>query len=462
MLDIKKLLSQPEGKTLEFKRDLSSIQPILKTLIAFANTAGGILIIGRDDKGNILGIEDIFEAEEKIANSIADNIMPSLMPEIEIISVKGKSLLVVRVTHWRGPFYLKSKGANAGVFIRLGSTNRVAGEELLEELNRTRSKIFFDQQACLETNSNDLDMKKIKQAFASEDRKIDQHKLIGLGVLVEYSQKLVCSNGGVVLFGKDQIRKGLFPNTIVRCARFAGIEKVDFIDQYEVEGTILEAVEEVLKFIRRNTSLGAKIEGPRRKDVPEYSLLIIREVLINALVHADYSIRGMSPRVSIFSNRMEIESPGMLPFGYTLDDFMAGVSRVRNKVITRVFRELKLMEEWGTGYKRIAEACNKENCPIPHWEELGTAIRVTIYPCAAVLEKQVKINPIENKDLTSRQEAILQILQEKDKISAKEIHAKLGSNISERSLRADLLELKRKEFITTGGNGPRTFWKLNL
>ena len=108
---------------------------------------------------------------------------------------------------------------------------------------------------------------------------------------------------------------------------------------------------------RRNTRLDAEIDQIERKDVPEYALIAIREVLTNALVHADYSIKGMNPRVAIFSDRLEIENPGMLPFGYTLEEFVAGVSHVRNKVIARVFRELNLMEEWGTGYRRITEAC---------------------------------------------------------------------------------------------------------
>ena len=107
MIDIIQLLSMSEGRTLEFKRDLSSIQPILKTLIVFANTAGGVLIIGRDDHGAIFGVQDIFEAEEQLANAIADSIYPLLQSEIEMATVEGKPLLVVRVPHWWGTFLFK-------------------------------------------------------------------------------------------------------------------------------------------------------------------------------------------------------------------------------------------------------------------------------------------------------------------------------------------------------------------
>ncbi len=197
MIDVQKILSLPEGKTLEFKRDLSSMEPILKTLIAFTNTAGGTLLIGRDDSGTIIGVDDIFDAEEKLANTISDNIRPPLMPEIESTSTEGKSLLVVRVAHWRGPFYLKSKGPEGGVYIRLGSTNRVAGPELLEELKRSISKVSFDQLPCPDTDLESLDIERVKQAFANVSREVGLNELETLRILVPYSGKLVCSNGGL-------------------------------------------------------------------------------------------------------------------------------------------------------------------------------------------------------------------------------------------------------------------------
>ena len=103
-MDITRLIEQPESRTLEFKRDLSSLAPILKTIIAFANTAGGTLIIGRDSDGDLFGINDVFKAEERLSSAIADNIRPQILPEIEIVTIRGKDLLVLKVAHWKGPF----------------------------------------------------------------------------------------------------------------------------------------------------------------------------------------------------------------------------------------------------------------------------------------------------------------------------------------------------------------------
>jgi ATP-dependent DNA helicase RecG len=456
MIDFQDIISLPEGKTLEFKRDLSSIKPILKTLIAFANTAGGTLIIGVDDCKEIVGIKDIFEGEERLANAIADNIRPSLMPDIESTSIEGKSLLVVRVPHWRGPFFLKSKGIENGVYIRLGSTNRVAEPELLEELKRSISKISFDQLPCPGSDIQSLDQDRIREKFGQVNRKVDEAKLETLGVLVPYSGKLVCSNGGIILFGKSAIRERLFPNSFVRCARFRGTEKIDFIDQYDVEGTMLDAMDEVPKFIRRNTRVAARIEKMEREDVPEYSPIAVREVLTNAFVHADYSIQGMNPRIVIFSDRLEVESPGMLPFGYTLDDLRAGVSHVRNKVIARVFRELNLMEEWGTGYKRVVEACDKGGYPKPEWHEQGLAVRVVFEP-HRLTQDEVE----QRQSLLSRHEKIIDLLKKNDSLTAKEIFNHLAEEITERTLRNDLSELKEKGILKQIGLGPSTKWTLD-
>ncbi|MCB1082654.1 MAG: hypothetical protein KDK63_05870, partial [Chlamydiia bacterium] len=395
-----------------------------------------------------------------LANSIADSISPPLMPEIEIASVKGHSLLVVRVPHWRGPFYLKSEGEERGIYVRLGSTNRLADAELLAELKRSIMKVSFDQLPCPEFDASGLDMTRIEEAFAKVGKVVDTNVLETLHILVPYNNRLVCSNGGLILFGKEKYRKKYFPNTEIRCARFQGEKKVNFIDQYDVQGTILDAMDEIPKFIKRNTRLAASIEKIKRKDIPEYSSIVIREVLANALVHADYSILGMHPRIAIFSNRLEIESPGMLPFGYTLGDFFAGVSHVRNKVIARVFRELKIIEEWGTGYKRIKETCLKENYPIPHWEELGASLRVILSPHQATQENQSPRQSPNLIELSERQEEIKALLAGGVALTTREIYERIETSVSERTLRSDLLAMKEKGLIKMVGNGPSTRWRM--
>lgn len=462
-MDITNITSLPRGKTVEFKKDLSSIIPILETLIAFANTAGGTLLIGRDIDGTINGVDDIFASKENLANAISENIFPPLMQKIEIISFKGKALLLIRVAYGRGPFYLKAQGPEDGVYIRSGVTNRLAGPEFIAELKRSISNISFDQLPCPETDVSSLDMSRIEQAFSDAGRKINLQELETLGILVSFDGKLVCSNGGVILFGNDQIRNRHFPNARVRMARFKGVDNVDVSDQYDCPKAILEAMKEVPHFIQRNSTLNAKFDQIHQKEVQEDALIMIHEVLINALVHADYSIKGMNPRLNVFSNRLEIENPGMLPFGYTLNEFTSGVSHIRNKVIARVFRELHLMKEWGTGYKKIAEVCMNGGYQIPKWEEFGTAVRVTIMPYIATHDRRgqaMYLSDSEN-EMTLREWNILKLLQNKGPLSSKNIYKNLNEPISERSLRNNLLALKGAGRLKMIGNARSSVWSYN-
>ncbi|MDX2440730.1 MAG: putative DNA binding domain-containing protein, partial [Desulfobacterales bacterium] len=283
MINIEKIIKSSEGKTLEFKRDISSLKPIMKTLVAFANTAGGILIIGREDDGTIRGVSDALQVEESLASAISDSILPAMMPDIEIFSIKSRQLILLKIAHWRGPFYLKSEGPEQGVYIRLGSTNRKAGPEILAEMNRLILGVSFDQMSCGETNEKSLKIEQVQSVFQAINKPVDKEKLETLGLIVSYAGKKVLSNGGVILFALEKYRNQYFPDARVSCARFRGTDKSDFIDRLDIEGSILDAIDSVPKFIMRNTRLYSKIETFRRKDIPAYSELAVREVLVNAL-----------------------------------------------------------------------------------------------------------------------------------------------------------------------------------
>ena len=453
-MDIEKLLLQPESKTLEFKRDLSSLDPILKTIVAFANTAGGTIIVGFSEEKGLLRIEDIFKAEEKIASAIADSIYPFILPEIKISSVQGKHLLVIQVAHWKGPFYLKKLGTPNGIYAKLGSTSRPADATFIAEMQRQVVYRHFDEEPLIDLSLDSLDLEKAKRLFKQENKDLDENKLQNLGICVSSANRIVPSIGGLILFGKESPLRQFLPDARVSCARFKGEDKTYFIDRYEVKGTIVDAVDEVLKFIGRNTRLAAEIQTMRRRDIEEYPTVALREALINALAHCDYSIPGSHIQIAIFSDRLEIQNPGMLPLGFTLENFKSGGSRIRNRVIARVFSELTFMEEWGSGYKRILSACHADGYPEPIWQELGTFFRVTFYPhTQTVLE-----TPPHKEPLTARQKSLLQVLGLNKPIPFREILEKTPFILSERTLRYELTELKKLGFLTTQGKGRGIVW----
>jgi ATP-dependent DNA helicase RecG len=460
-MNISEMLIRPEGKTLEFKRDISSLKPILRTLAAFANTAGGILIIGRESDGTVHGVPEALQAEERLANAIADSIRPAMMPEIEIYSHNDKSLLILRVFHWKGPFYLKSDGPEKGVYVRLGSTNRQAGPEILAELQRSMQNRSFDQLPCHDLSIKALDIEKVQRAFTVTGQQIDEKKLESLGLLVPYAGDLSVSNGGLILFGLDDVRQRYFPDARVSCARFRGTDKSEFIDRIDIAGSVLNAIDEVPRFIRRNTRLAAKIENMHRQDIPEYPELAIREILVNAIGHADYSLRGMRILVGIYADRMEIQNPGMLPFGMTIEDLKAGVSKIRNRVIARSFREMGLMEEWGSGYKRVIHACQSGGYPEPDWEELGTAFRVIFHPHPAVLDHSRTSVPVSvpvNVPVNDRQRWFLEQLAAGKQIRASDLA--VYWSISEKTAKRDIADLKRNGLIKFVGAPKNGFYRI--
>ena len=461
------LLTTPEGKTLEFKRDLSSLKPILKSLVAFANTAGGTLVIGRADDGAIVGVDNVLAEEERLANAIADGIRPAMTPEINIVSHEGKALLLARVPHWRGPFYLRAEGAEAGVYVRLGSTNRQAGPEILAELQRFISGLSFDQLPCPDLSPADLDPDRLQRFFAQSGRKPSQEHLETLGVLTPQAGRLTPSHGGLILFGRDAVRQRVFPDAGVSCARFRGSNKTDFLDRLTFEGTVLEALDDVPKFIRRNTRLAAKITTMRRQDIPEYPEVALREVLVNAVAHADYSLTGMRIRVAIYADRMEIENPGMLPFGMTLDDLKAGVSRIRNRVIARVLREFGLLEEWGTGYRRVTEDCRAGSYPAPEWEERGPALRVVFRPhpeVAAAADETVGVpgfetaNEIVNETINVRQRWFMEQLAAGKRTRWTDLA--VHWNVSRATAMRDIASLHQQESIEYVGAPKNGFYRI--
>lgn len=376
-MDVEELLARHEGKTLEFKRDASSSGPILRTLSGFSNTAGGVLILGvRDRTREVVGIDDPLAVEEQVMNIAADGIRPQVLPEVEIVSFRKTTLVVVTV--FPGPvrpYFVASLGREKGTFVRVGSSNRRASSEILAELVRTAKNIGFDEEPLSDATRNDLDLEIARSRFADR-RKLQPEDLTSLNLLVRHGGKEVPTVGGMILFGRERLRR--FPDARIRLARFSGTDRASITDRLDADSDPIAAIEEALAFLRRSTTMGMKVEGARRRDVPQFPPVALREAIINAVVHADYSQAGSPIRVAVFDDRIEIENPGLLPFGMTIEEMQLGVSKLRNRVIGRVFHELGLIEQWGSGVRRMTQACEDMGLPAPVFEEFGTCFRVTL------------------------------------------------------------------------------------
>jgi len=231
---LEKLIGSEEGKTLEFKENASSLEPIIRTVIAFANTAGGIIIIGVKNKTKgIVGIANVLDNEERITNKIYDSIEPAIFPDITITSWRKKEVIIIQVPHSVGPFYLKTKKMEQSTYIRLGSTNRIADKNTIDELLRLKENKTYDELPSIYSTINDLDDRTLDDFFDRINKKNTKDKCLSLKLFQKKDSKIVPTNGALLLFCKD--REKLFPNSIIRCARFRGLDKVEIIDQYDFQ-----------------------------------------------------------------------------------------------------------------------------------------------------------------------------------------------------------------------------------
>lgn len=375
---LEELLAKEEGKILEFKENTKSLPKIIQTIVAFANTAGGTLIIGVKDKTKeVIGLTNILEEEERIANAIADSVSPLLIPSLQLYTWRDRDLLLISVPHSFGPYYIKSKGVEEGTYIRFGSTNRLADGTTILEIQRLKEHKYFDEQPNFDCAVSEINFDLAKELFGKISKKLTDRTAKSLGLIVQHHAKELPSNGAVLLFA-DHYRE-FFPDAIIRLGRFLGIDKSQILDQQDLEIPISKALEPIITFIRRHTSLAAEIEEMRRKDIPQYPPAVVREAVINALLHTDYSIKGSSIQVAIFDDRIEITNPGCLPFGLSFEAALSGISQLRNRVIGRVFRELNLIEQWGSGLGRMINICEQQGIPLPRFEELGNFFRTTLY-----------------------------------------------------------------------------------
>jgi predicted HTH transcriptional regulator len=378
MVMLEELLTKEEGKTLEFKENTKSLPKIIQTIVAFANTAGGTLVIGIKDKTKeIIGLSNVLEEEERIANAIADSVSPLLIPSLQLHTWRDRDLLLISVPHSFGPYYIKAKGIEEGTYVRFGSTNRLADAATILEIQRLKEHKYFDEQPNFDCSINEINFDLARELFAKISKKMTDKTAKSLGLIIQHHTKELPSNGAILLFA-DHYRE-FFPDAIIRLGRFLGMDKTQIIDSQDLEMPISIVLEPIIAFIRRHTSMAAEIGETRRKDIPQYPPAVVREAIVNALLHTDYSIKGASIQIAIFEDRIEITNPGCLPFGLSFEAALSGISQLRNRVIGRVFRELNLIEQWGSGLGRMLNICAQQGIPLPKFEELGNFFRTTLY-----------------------------------------------------------------------------------
>lgn len=317
------------------------------------------------------------EIEEQISNIIFDRCYPAILPDITFLTEEDKH--IIRVTVYRGsalPYYRKDKGKLKGTYIRVGSSNRLADEEIIAELERRKRNISFDSELVMNKPANELNIEDFKQEYQDKTGEaLDTQALRKLELIKKVNGTEYPTNA-LVLFSDDDLRRSLFPFVKVECARFKGISSEEFIDQKSILTNIATQAEEAYNFVLRHINKGAVVEGVYTVSRWEYPVKAIRETLRNAVVHRDLSLSGKDIKVAIYDDMVEITSPGLLPPSIDYAAMESRQSDARNKVIAPIFKRMGIIDQWGNGLKLIADELKEYPQIEFRWKETGLSFQV--------------------------------------------------------------------------------------
>jgi len=426
-----------ENKYTEFKREYT--KTFLKTVSAYANFHNGCIIFGMDDTARIIGIDDADNLRLAIEHGISDAFKPTPYYEIDIQTVDSKNIVILNV--FKGehtPYYCSGK-----VYKRNDTSTVQVDRIALAELILNGRNICFDE---LESDTEDLSfnflLSRLKKAIGVTQINEDLLRTLMLKKHSRYTN-------AAILFSDFNSMK----SSVINLIAYEDHTVNRIVDRDILEGvSVIEQYELCMQFYKKHLNIGEKIEGAYRETIEEIPLVAYREAIANALVHRDYS-RDSAIRVEIFSDRIEIVSPGSLPVGLSVDEYESGsISLVRNRIVADLFRRLNLIEKFGTGVRRIKEQYRRY-AQKPIFSVYDNSILVVL---PKVSERgQEQVNDSKAKFFSdSREEKVYEMLLAKGTLTRVEIEKALNLG---RSQTGDILKsMIERHIIIKLGNARST------
>ena len=442
--EITSLLGGLENDHVEFKSDLVGTRSqeekhhVMRTVSAFYNTKGGIIIFGiKDQTGEVIGLTNPQGVEKGFAQQL-QTLMKDLdeRPLAEIVDYKGAKLFIVVCPKGSRPPYMIEGSKRP--FIRVGSTTIEASDDQIAQMYRDRSTDPQDRYPINTASIDDLNLKGAEEylrATGTPSTSSEEllRRLMCEGLLVKMGEVLVPSIAGMLLLGKHP--QTFLPHAVIKADVKFSEEQDEWDDIQTIEGTILDQIQGAEAFIRRNIPVSAKIVGFRRIEVPTIPLEVLREAIVNALVHRDYRDRAAEIHLRIRGSGISVASPGGIIAPLTIEIVLKGnfIPRSRNATIAESLIRLgQFMEKRGTGIGRMRKLMLDSKLPEPIFEDQGTAFHV-LFKAPLRVEKV----PVEQGPHISEQEflklklnddhwKILELVQEQGEVRPKEVDAVLG------------------------------------
>ena len=327
-----------ESENIEYKSQM--LDDLYKEVIAFANTDGGVIYIGIDDQGNLTGIDDVDDTYTRLTNGIRDAIQPDVTMFVRYVLQDNK---VIRIEVGEGsykPYYLKSKGLKpTGVYVRQGASSVQASPEQIRRMIKNSDGDIFEEMRTMEQA---LTFEEAEKAFERYGVAFSEDKYIALGLRKLHDDQYT----NLALLLSDQCQH------TTKVAVFGDAANLTFKDAKEFGGSIFKQLDDTYEYLSLCNRTAAVFKGLERIEKSDYPEAALREALLNALVHRDYSYSG-SIIININDAGMEFISIGGLLPGLSAEDIRSGISQPRNRRLAEIFHRLKLIESYGTGIRRI-------------------------------------------------------------------------------------------------------------
>lgn len=426
-----------ESETIEFKEIYTS--GIRKEIVAFANTKGGIIYIGVSDRGEIVGINNADFVMQQLSNTLRDSIRPdiSMFTNIELLEEEDKTLLKITVNQGtKKPYYLSDKGIKpSGVYIRSGTTSAPATEDSIRMMIKTTDGDSFEKNRSM---VQELTFNSLSEELEKRNLEFTEVQMENLGIM---TLDKIYTNMGLLV--SDQC------SHTIKFAIFQGIDKSIFKDRKEFTGSLFEQLTDAYKLIDFYNGTKANFHDLMRTDERDYPEDAIREALLNAIVHRDYSFSG-STLINIYLDRLEIISLGGLVSGLSLEAVMMGASQSRNERLAALFYRLKLIEAYGTGISKIISSYKKTGIE-PIFENVEGAFRV-ILPNVNSATNVINIDNLDVED--ERFLPILNIFRQQKEFTRKDVEdvMEIGTTHAINTIK----EMIDKNLIEKIGKGKKT------
>ena len=447
------LLSQGMGHKLHWFPESASLTDLAETLGAMANLQGGKVILGAAPRsGNVQGVRDVENVMDLVfqAALLLDPVLVLPVPIVQHVS--GKQVVIVSV-----PEGLPNVYQLQGRYLtRDGHRNVPLPARQLRELLVARGVLQFESRVPPGVSLEDLDLVQIESYLRVLNRPAEnwQQTLLGRGCLVKDSGNLLPTYAALLLFGRQPQR--WLPNATILAARFPGISFSDEFLRQDINGTLPQQLRQAETFLQDHLRSVVRMVGLTHQDTLEYPYSAVRELLVNAVAHRDYNQQGDNIHLYLYSDRLEIHSPGELPGPVNLQNLLRARFS-RNAVIVQVLSDLGFVERLGYGLNRVVSAMRQNGLPAPEFEEVGGAFRVTLYGQAFPAQSLPDLSAYRGLDLNTRQMQALDYLAQNPRITSSD-YQELCPDVHPETLRRDFADLVKKGVLIKMGSKRATYY----